>query len=494
MEQKIVSLKEALAELTVPDSGTRERIEYIALEDIQPDPRNFYELSGLDELAGNIELFGLQQPLRVRDDPTDPDKVILVSGHRRRAAIEKLVEEGREDLRQIPCIREREAGSEALQELRLIFANSDTRRVTPAEKLREAERVQDLLCVLKKEGYPFPKGRMRDLVAAACNISKSKLSRLKVIRDRLVPGLLAYWERGDLNESVAYELARLPVADQRLILGSALWHPGNYTASDVNIWRDTLNAIRQTPCPGLNGDPQCLHAERRFRECLSAGPAQYFCARYCCQDCPRLTRCQTSCPLVEDARRARLENEAREEQAREAEVRRIEEKDRETRRAATEALTARWSRVREAVSLSGLDPEEAARALGQIEPDEDLEDCDHFCSLLAGRDPELSDPDPILPYRFADDDLTALCHAADLLGVSLDYLLGRTDEPGGRLDGSPAWQTGDPPKDGQYWVRLKCEGVTFTSSLQGEWLQGRWLYGIDDEAFEVTGWWPLPEV
>lgn len=196
--------------------------------------------------------------------------------------------------------------------------------------------------------------------------------------------------------------------------------------------------------------------------------------------------------MVDVARRARLEDDAREEQAREAEVRRIAEKDRETRRAALSARTARWSRVREAVSLSGLDPEEAARALGHIDPDEDLEDCDDFCSLLAGRDPELSDPDPILPYRFADDDLAALCHAADLLGVSLDYLLGRTDEPGGRLDGSPAWQTGDPPKDGPYLVRLECEGVT--SNLQGEWLQGRWLYGIDDDAFEVTGWWPLPEV
>ena len=57
----------------VPDSDTsgslptaREQIEYIDIDRIDDDPRNFYELSGLDELAANIELLGLQQPIRVR--------------------------------------------------------------------------------------------------------------------------------------------------------------------------------------------------------------------------------------------------------------------------------------------------------------------------------------------------------------------------------------------------------------------------------------------
>ncbi len=51
------------------DTG-REQIEYIPLDDIDPDPGNFYSLEGLDELAGNIELVGLQQPLRVRPPPS----------------------------------------------------------------------------------------------------------------------------------------------------------------------------------------------------------------------------------------------------------------------------------------------------------------------------------------------------------------------------------------------------------------------------------------
>lgn len=62
------------------DADGREKIEYIDISLIDDDPNNFYELSQLDELAANIELLGLQQPLRVRTNPEDPARVIIVSG------------------------------------------------------------------------------------------------------------------------------------------------------------------------------------------------------------------------------------------------------------------------------------------------------------------------------------------------------------------------------------------------------------------------------
>ena len=54
----------------VSDSDTsREAIEYIGLDKLEADPGNFYSLTGLEDLAANIELCGLQQPIRVR--PTE---------------------------------------------------------------------------------------------------------------------------------------------------------------------------------------------------------------------------------------------------------------------------------------------------------------------------------------------------------------------------------------------------------------------------------------
>ena len=42
---------------------SRETIEYISLDKLEADPGNFYSLDGLEHLAANIELCGLQQPI-----------------------------------------------------------------------------------------------------------------------------------------------------------------------------------------------------------------------------------------------------------------------------------------------------------------------------------------------------------------------------------------------------------------------------------------------
>lgn len=140
----------------VSESGTgREQIEYIDVDLLDNDQNNFYQLSDLDALADNIATVGLQQPIRVRDG--ENGHAVIVSGHRRVAAIRKLVEDGRTDLREVPCIREKGDASPALRELRLIYANSSTRALSSSEISQQVEKVRDLLYQLKEEGYEFPR-------------------------------------------------------------------------------------------------------------------------------------------------------------------------------------------------------------------------------------------------------------------------------------------------------------------------------------------------
>ena len=101
-----------------------------------------------------------------------------------------------------------------MQELRLIYANADTRHLTSAETAKQVQRVEALLYQLKEEGVEFP-GRMRDHVAEACKLSKSKLARLKVIREKLIPLWAALYKKDKINEDFAYELAKLPEDYQR---------------------------------------------------------------------------------------------------------------------------------------------------------------------------------------------------------------------------------------------------------------------------------------
>lgn len=198
------------------DADGREKIEYIDISLIDDDPNNFYELSQLDELAANIELLGLQQPLRVRTNPEDPARVIIVSGHRRRRRSASWWTAAGTTCGISPASGRCRMPRAALQELRLIYANSDTRKLTSAEISKQAERVEALLYQLKEEGYDFP-GRMRDHVAEACKVSKTKLARLKVIRENLADVWKPSYEKGELAESTAYTLSQMPAEHQQCI-------------------------------------------------------------------------------------------------------------------------------------------------------------------------------------------------------------------------------------------------------------------------------------
>ena len=206
------SLAGILGNVSNPDA--EEQITYIPLQNLVSDERNFYSMDGVDELAANIELIGLQQPLRVLTG--ENGFYVIVSGHRRAAAIRLLAEEAPEKWARVPCIVEKPGASPELEELRLIMANADTRRMSSADLAKQAERVEMLLYELKEQGYEFP-GRMRDHVAEACKVSATRLAQLKVIREKLIDVYRLLWDAGKLNETCAYTLAKEPKEVQRRV-------------------------------------------------------------------------------------------------------------------------------------------------------------------------------------------------------------------------------------------------------------------------------------
>lgn len=439
-KKKGFNLAEALGAVAVPDLGTtvdgREQIEYIDIDRIDDDPNNFYELSSLDELAANIELLGLQQPIRVRTNPENSDRVIIVSGHRRRAAIRKLVNDGRTDLRELPCIRERSESSPALQELRLIYANSDTRKLTSAEISKQAERVEALLYQLKEEeGFKFP-GRMRDYVAEACKVSKSKLARLKVIRENLVDDLKNDWKTGVLNESVAYAFAQKSPKVQLLAI-QQLTKYGTFSL-DRKYWNEGMVKHRIQVVSeelkrrkGPKGTCEiCDAADRRLMRIAQSGMWDDHCHDgKCCHDCPNLGVCEYACP--------RLSGEVAKAKASAKAKRTAEMEDKKKRDEI--ALAPRiqlWKRFGEARAAAGLTFGEYAHKAGVIafRREKKIEDFEQ------GR--KITQSSGGLPYTGGDglDEwrIRPLIKAADALGVSIDYLLCRTDNPRGVVDAPKA--------------------------------------------------------
>lgn len=259
------------------DTG-REQIEYIDVDLLDKDQNNFYQLSDLDALADNIATVGLQQPIRVRDG--ENGHVVIVSGHRRTAAIRKLVEEGRTDLREVPCIRERGEASPALQELRLIYANSSTRDLSSAEISRQAEKVRELLYQLQEEGFDFP-GRMRDHVAEACKISRSKLARLEKIQKGLASCYRDAWEAGTLPEDTADALSSLSEEIQERIKRAC-----PKTTPSAGRIRDTAKRGEYLAvsfkCPDGS---TCTHMDKFFRHDLKAQSWEACGGEKCCLKC-----------------------------------------------------------------------------------------------------------------------------------------------------------------------------------------------------------------
>lgn len=280
----------------VPDSGTgcREQIEYINLSALDADERNFYDISGVENLAANIELVGLQQPLRVRPSE-EPGRYIIVSGHRRRAALQLLADDGKDRFSKAPCIVEREPVSPALQELRLIYANSDTRQMSNYDIAKQAERVTELLYQLQEEGVEFP-GRMRDHVAEACKVSKTKLSRLKVIMDDLQEPFAGQFRDGKLTEQAAYAMARLPKDIQKdvdIALGSKANPISGGCADNLLEYAEKYyEAVPSMQCPAGG---TCGNLMGMLKATASSRYSWYKCEGTCCLHCYRADSCSGRC-------------------------------------------------------------------------------------------------------------------------------------------------------------------------------------------------------
>lgn len=327
-EKKGWDLAEKLKEVSRLDIGAsgREQIQYIHVEHIKPDERNFYELGGIDELAASIEFAGLQQPLRVRPGGQEGE-YIIVSGHRRHAAIKQLIGESQELYErfcQVPCIVERQSGAtdevEAmLQELRLIYGNSDTRRMSSADISKQAERVEMLLYQLKEAGVEFP-GKMRDHVAEACKVSAPKLARLKVIREGLIPDYKTEWEKGKLGESAAYVVARLPADFQARLYKVLANLPGH--VGDANKMEEVLKKWVKgwdwNPCMTCPDGKECKRGDTFLRRDCTVYAYEGLCGgKTCCLKCDKAKRdwspCEQMCSKAKAARKEK--KDAREAKA-----------------------------------------------------------------------------------------------------------------------------------------------------------------------------------
>lgn len=477
-------LGEQLAGVADLNTSGAEQIEYIDIDLLDGDERNFYQLTDIDELADNIQMCGLQQPIRVRAG--EGGRFTIVSGHRRRAALAQLVEKGLDQFRRVPCIRETDDVSPALQELRLIFANSSTRKLTSAEIGEQAERVEALLYQLKEDGFEFPEGRMRDVVAAACNTHGSKLARIKVIREHLLSNLRPAWDGGKMPEQAAYALAQFPADMQMRISGVFPQLPTGSTLEKLlRLYKD--RGYRWEPRLTCPDGKACKRGDAFLRHDAECCGCDVCGGQTCCLECSQGTAtyypCDEACSKAKAKRKEALaEKKVAKKAAEDKQMRKLEKE--------IQASAARLARAADAAGIPDNAFAVQTRYGGSYT-------AGHLRELAAGEFDEYR----IYTNDLAPDNLSNIAKSARALHCSADYIVGLTDEltpptlPEGQLM-IAGWMPGstNPAEPGEFAAYVDLGDGTLLKRFF-DWDGQHWMMPGGIEAQAPVAWWMrLPPV
>lgn len=193
------------------DNRPRVEQRWVWLNQLEPDEFNgeIYSIAGIEALADDIKLNGLLQFPLVRYMPGG--KYMIISGHRRVAAIRLLAKEDPEQWKMIPVILDPDKDDTSAH-IKLISANAVNRELSQGEIMKQTLKMYSLLTEQKKkENLP---GRVRDMVAKKLNMSAGAVGEYMTIEQNLIFYLKQDFLKGELSKAVAVELSKLTTADQ----------------------------------------------------------------------------------------------------------------------------------------------------------------------------------------------------------------------------------------------------------------------------------------
>ena len=185
------------------------------IDDIVVTQHNKYTLSEIDDLAAGIEMTGgVQQPLLLA---LVDGEYLLTSGGRRREALMKLVQEGKEEYRKVPC-RYKEM-TELQFRMELLIGNTFNRKLSDHDLMMQAAEWKDILKQAKEEGMlELEKGeRVRDYVAKILGESTGKIGQLEAINNNATESIKEQMAAGNIGVTTAHEASKLPEDTQEEI-------------------------------------------------------------------------------------------------------------------------------------------------------------------------------------------------------------------------------------------------------------------------------------
>lgn len=274
----------------VSDSDTDMR--WIETERILDNPLNFYPKptnTQLAELMESIQANGLLEPPTV---VTDGRSYRLLSGHSRMEAVRMLRDQNPEEPAYQKVLCRVMPSMDKDRELSAIIEANRQRIKSKALLAEEARLLMESYSRREKNGEKL-KGRKRDRAAEALHVSPTTLANSLAIKNGIkVPGIMTKWERDEIPEAAALEIARLPVEVQYRLLDWVIDGHHSYSMRDVKKFATMWNGCLKS-CPETG--TFCDHAEAIYDQDFHGGVWH---SPGCCKSCLKRNTCPAACPHV----------------------------------------------------------------------------------------------------------------------------------------------------------------------------------------------------
>lgn len=213
----------------------RFRTKDISIFKMYRNDMNFYSVEQIEELAGDILMYGLKQNIELVYAPCDKGEYRIVAGERRWEALKYLVSKGYKEF-ELATSKLTTPQDNDEEQVEIIIANA-YRTKTTSDMIEEETRLKTSLERMKAagkkiKGYDLQSGRLRDVISSMLHVSKTKIAQIEAVNNNLIPEWKEELKGERLTFSAAYELSGMTADEQREALGK-FTETGELTHKDV---------------------------------------------------------------------------------------------------------------------------------------------------------------------------------------------------------------------------------------------------------------------
>lgn len=222
----------------------RFRTKDISIFKMYRNDMNFYSVEQIEELAGDILMYGLKQNLELVYAPCDKGEYRIVAGERRWEALKYLVSKGYKEF-ELATSKLTTPQDNDEEQVEIIIANA-YRTKTTSDMIEEETRLKASLERMKAagkkiKGYDLQSGRLREVISSMLHMSKTKVAQIEAVNNNLIPEWKEELKGERLTFSAAYELSGMSSDEQREALGKFI-ETGELTHKDIKDMKEAKAA------------------------------------------------------------------------------------------------------------------------------------------------------------------------------------------------------------------------------------------------------------